>query len=207
MNPAKWLSVSLTSLLLIFPLGALARDHGSPTGVRAVNSRGKTLGATQHEDRHNEEAVYRLIGRRGFSGAQGRTWHGGYASFYPPYFSQGFGWPYGYSGYGTYPYYASQYGYSTYFPYLYFYDLYAQEADRSRQGADEFEALLAREGKLTGPAEVGSFASDSRPLLPRNVALTLDNQPLTMSVSGGPLVLGSGRHTLRIAARKTPPGE
>jgi hypothetical protein len=207
MNLAKRLSVSLASLLLTIPLAALAREHGSPARARTVNSRGKTLVVTQHQYWHNHGAVYQLIGRRGFSGAHDRAWPGGRHSFYSPYYSQGFGWPYGYSGYGTYPYFAPQYSSSQYFPYLYFYDLYAQEAERSRQAADEFEASLAREGKLTGPAAVGSYASDSRPLLPRDVALTLDDEAVASPPSGGLLVIGSGWHTLRIAARTIPPGD
>lgn len=201
MSLATWLSTIFASVLLVFPLGALARDHSATARVCAVTRPRGALLPMQHWSSGNPQAVNRWAGRRGFSGALGRVWAADRRPSHLPNYAQGFGWPYGYSGYETYPHSASPYGYSTSFLYLYFYDLYAQEAGRSRQAADEFEASLAREGKLTGPAEVGSFASDSRPLLPRDVALTLDGQPVTPLVGGGPVVIGSGQHTLRIVAK------
>ena len=112
---------------------------------------------------------------------------------YSPYFAQSYGWP----GFN----YAAPYSYSSYSPYLYFYDLYYQEAQRSKQEADEFEASLARQGKLTGPARVGSFQSDFLPHPSRDVTAILDGNVQNPSASGDPLVIGSGRHTLRITAR------
>ncbi len=87
------------------------------------------------------------------------------------------------------------------FSYFYFYSLYAGEAEESRRTADEFEASLEREGKLTGPAKVGEFATDFLP--PQRVVSTLDGEVLTPPASGEPLVIGSGRHTLCIAAPTT----
>jgi hypothetical protein len=203
---AKRVSASLVCLLLTIPLAALARERGSLAGA-TVSTRRNGLVATQRQYWPNPQAVHPLIGGRGYSQARGRAWTGALSPFYSPYYSQNLGWPNAYNGYWTYPYYASQCRYSPSFPYLYFYDLYAQEAERSRQAAEEFEASLAREGKLTGPAKPGSYASDSLPLRPRDVALTLDDQPLTMPMSGGPVVIGSGRHTLRIAAQTLPAGQ
>jgi hypothetical protein len=201
MNSAQRVLISLVAILLAVPLAALAREHGSRAAAgAALGRRGNGLVAVQHPRQRNHQAGHQSIARRGYSQAEDRARAGGFRSFYSPFYSQNSSWPYAYNGFWNDPY-ASQYTSSPYFPYLYFYDLYAQEAERSRQAADEFEASLAREGKLTGPTEPGRYASDSRPLLPRDVALTLDDQPLAMSTSGGPVVIGSGRHTLRIAAR------
>jgi hypothetical protein len=203
MNVVKRVFICLASLLLAVPLAALARQPGSRAGAgNAASSHGKGLGMTQHQAWRSHAAVHQLIGH---SQTETRAWVGTRHSFYSPYYSQNFAWPYAYNGYWMNPYYAPQETYSHFFPYLYFYDLYAQEAERSRQAADEFEVSLAREGKLTGPAAVGSFASDSRPLLPGNVALTLDEQFVAPPPSGGPLVIGSGHHVLRIAAKAVPP--
>jgi hypothetical protein len=90
------------------------------------------------------------------------------------------------------------YNYSSHFPYLYFYEQYAREAEESRRAADEYEASLAREGKLTGPLQVGAFKSDSLPRSPLKLQLTLDGQAVTPSPSGAPLVIESGEHTLRV---------
>ena len=201
MNSAQRVLISLVAILLAVPLAALAREHGSRTAAGAAQGRrGNGLVAVQPQHWDSHRAGHQSIGRRGYSQAEARARAGGFRSLYSPYYSQNSSWPYAYNGFWTYPY-APQDTYSQVFPYLYFYDLYAQEAERSRQAADEFEASLAREGKLTGPTEPGSSASDSRPLLPRDVALTLDDQPVAMSASGGPVVIGSGRHTLRIAAK------
>lgn len=201
MNSAQRALISLIAILLAVPLAALAREHGSRAGGgAAVNRRGNGLVAAQPQHWGSHRAGHQLIGRTPHSYGDQRFGVRDTPSFYSPYYSQNFGWLTPYNSFWTNPY-APQDTYSQVFPYLYFYDLYAQEAERSRQAADEFEASLAREGKLTGPTEPGSSASDSRPLLPRDVALTLDDQPLAMSASGGPVVIGSGRHTLRIAAR------
>ncbi len=91
--------------------------------------------------------------------------------------------------------------YSQYSNYSYFFDLYYNQATRSKQEADEFESSLAREGKLTGPAEVGAFPTDFLPLRSHDVEVTLDGQVQEPSPGGDPLVLGSGRHTLHIGSR------
>ena len=112
------------------------------------------------------------------------------------------GWPsYGYPSFGSD--YFQPYNTSRHFPYLYFYEQYAREAEESRRAADEYEASLAREGKLTGPLEVGAFKTDFLPRSPLNHSLTLDGQPVTPSPSGAPLVIGSGEHTLRVGNGQT----
>jgi len=122
---------------------------------------------------------------------------GGLHAYWPGSYP-GYGWPYVDYGYSFFPY---SYGHSPYYPYLYFYDLYAREAEESKRAADEFEASLAREGKLTGPAKPGTYPSDSKARLPSDGMLTLDGQPHAPAPGGEPLVVGSGRHTLRISAR------
>ena len=105
---------------------------------------------------------------------------------------------YGYPGFGANAY--SPYYSTAHFPYLYFYEQYAREAEESRRAADEYEASLAREGKLTGPLEVGAFKTDFLPRSPLKNQLTLDGQAVTPSPSGAPLVIESGEHTLRVGA-------
>ena len=114
------------------------------------------------------------------------------------------GWPgYGYPSFGGnfYP----PYNYSSHFPYLYYYEQYAREAEESRRAADEYEASLAREGKLTGPLEVGAFATDFLPRSPLQQRVTLDGQAVAPSPSGAPLVIESGEHTLTIGSRDAGP--
>ena len=139
--------------------------------------------------------------------------YGSYGHYaYSPYAAPSFGWPYSDFGYYGSPYtYAPQHTYSPYFPYLYFYDLYYRESVRSKEEADQYEASFRREqpGDSAAPRSVkpGGDASDAVPLSPREVLVTIDGQELTASASGGPLVVGSGRHTLRIAARSSKPTE
>ena len=87
------------------------------------------------------------------------------------------------------------------FPYLHFYEQYARQAEESRRAADEYEATLAREGKLTGPLEVGAFPTDFLPRSPLRQQVTLDGQAVAPSPSGSPLVIESGEHTLNIGSR------
>ncbi len=101
---------------------------------------------------------------------------------------------YGYPGLGGYAY--SPYSVTPHFPYLYFYEQYAREAEESRRAADEYEASLAREGKLTGPLPVGAFRTDSVPGSPLRQQVSLDGQIVAPSPSGAPLVIESGEHTL-----------
>lgn len=127
----------------------------------------------------------------------GRVRDGGYGG--PTFLAQSYGWPGFNSGY---PYFNSiNPWYTQSMNYPYYYGLYYSEAARSKQEADEFEATLAREGKLTGPAKVGAFPTDFLPLRSQDATVTLDGNVQNPSSSGGPLVIGSGRHTLRIAAR------
>ena len=112
------------------------------------------------------------------------------------------GWPnYGFPFDSFGGHYLQPYGYSSTFPYLYFYEKYAHEAEESRRAAEEFEASLAREGKLTGPAKVGAFATDYLPFPPPGVTLILDGGVQEPSPSGAPLVIESGQHTLQISAK------
>jgi hypothetical protein len=109
------------------------------------------------------------------------------------------GWPgYGYPSFGGSSYHP--YNHSSHFPYLYFYEQYAREAEESRRAADEYEASLAREGKLTGPLEVGAFATDFLPRSPLQQQVTLDGQTVAPSPSGAPLGIESGEHTLIIGS-------
>lgn len=148
---------------------------------------------------------------RGFAFGSPSYWpYGRYT--YSPYAAQSYGWPYFGTGYYGSPYaYAPQYNYSDYFPYLYFFDLYYREAQRSKEEADNFEASLRREppAPSAGPRGVKpeSDAYDAIPLSPRAVRVTVDGQEPAPSASGGPLVLGSGRHTLRISAKSPAPPE
>ncbi len=138
--------------------------------------------------------------------------HDGYA--YSPYYYGGYASPYYYSGSYATRYYAyspqTDY-YSPYFPYLYFYDLAYQEAIRSKEAAEQYEASVAREQsehtassdlpEQPEDVESTSTASEPAPLSPRDVLLTVDGETLAPSPSGKPLVLGSGPHTLRISSR------
>ncbi len=132
-----------------------------------------------------------------------RALNGNYG--YSPYLAPSYAWPGHHYG-APYSYWPN-YSYSSYSSYLYFYDLYYREAERSKQEADEFEASLEREGKLTGPAKVGALPGDFLPLAPRDVTLTLDGGVQIPSSSGGPIVIGSGHHTLRVSAKPPIPGE
>jgi hypothetical protein len=115
--------------------------------------------------------------------------------------------PYGHLNSGWFPHrygyhpFAYGYGQSSYFPYLYFFDHYAREAEESRRAADEYEASLAREGKLTGPEKVGAFPTDYLPFPPPGVTLIFDGDEQDASPSGAALVIESGEHSLRIAAK------
>jgi len=109
------------------------------------------------------------------------------------------GWSsYGYPSFGGD--YLNTYNHSSHFPYLYFYEQYAREAEESRRAADEYEASLAREGRLTGPLEVGAFATDFLPRSPLQQQVTLDGQTVAPSPSGAPLGIESGEHTLIIGS-------
>jgi hypothetical protein len=115
------------------------------------------------------------------------------------------GWPaygYPYSG-GNY---FQSYDHSSHFPYLYFYEQYAREAEESGRAADEYEAGLAREGKLTGPLEVGAFTTDYLPRSPLKQRITLDGEVLTPSPGSAPLVIESGEHRLQIGSHQGNPG-
>jgi hypothetical protein len=205
MNSARRVVASLVSILLAIPLATFAREHGSrarPGGE--VGTRRNGQAAAKNQSWHNYHAVPQAIGPGRYRQAGRRLRPGKFRSPHF-YYAQNFGWPYAHNGFWTYPY-APQYTYSPCFPYLYYYALYAQEAERSRQAADEFEASVTGErggdepAPLTGP-EASSSSESTGPLAPSHVVLTLDDQPLALPARGGPVVIGSGRHTLRIAAK------
>jgi hypothetical protein len=124
---------------------------------------------------------------------------------FSPYGLQSYVWPYSGFGYFGSPYaYGPQYNDSDYFPYLYFFDLYNREAQQSKEEADNFEASFAGQ-KPAGSASPRS--AEAAPLSPREVVLTIDGQQLAPSAAGYPLVVGSGHHILRIAAKPPAPAE
>lgn len=139
-------------------------------------------------------------------GPQSVDWGRPMGSVYPSPLLYAQGWPaYGYPSLGNNIY--QPYGQTPHFPYLYFYERYAREAEESRRAADEFEASLAREGKLTGPLATGAFSTDFLPRSPLKLKLTLDGRAVTPSLSGAPLVIGSGEHTLRIGSTEASPAD
>jgi len=172
--------------------------RGGQKFSRRESIRARTPGAFAPSPRYRTHAP-------GFNPGYGFGSHRYRGYGYSPYLAQSYGWP-GFN-FGS-PHAYSPYSWnSPYSNYRYFYDLYYDEAQRSKQEADEFEASLAREGKLTGPEKAGAFATDFLPLAPRDVMLSVDGQEHQPSASGAPLVLGSGRHTVRIAARPSTSGE
>jgi hypothetical protein len=197
MRPRTCLFLGLAAVL--FAIAALAQGHG-----RAVPQGGKAPSAAQssrasspgHHHPHQWTHARSLYFNRGFG--FGSSSYGPYRGYtYSPYGFQSYGWPYSGAGYYGSPYtYAPQYSYSDYFPYFYFFELYSREAQRSKEEADRYEASFA--GK--GPAHA---AGDAAPLSPRDVVLTIDGGVVTGSASGSPVVVGSGRHTLRISARSS----
>lgn len=186
-------------------IGGSARVRAMPSPVRST----RPWSSDTRAYHHLRNCAPRLTASSGFR-------HRPYGNYgYSPYFAQASGWP----GYYRSPYlYPSYYSYPSYFPYLYFYELYYKESLRSKQEADEFEAAFAREkrgespatpGASTGPKGAKSEAHDPNdvPIAPRNARLTVDGQEVTPSVSGMPLVLGSGHHTFRISANQSVSGE
>jgi len=202
-----------TLAVILLSTGAWAQGSGHSgraTGNSNPGQRGSMAGASRGGQKfsHADSIRTRTPGssaqlhrysayRPGFNTSYGFGSRGYRSHGYSPYIAQSYGWPgFGYgSGYSPYSW------NSPYSNYRYFYDLYYDEAQRSKQEADEFEASLAREGKLTGPARIGAFATDSLPLAPPDVTLTVDGQEHKPSASGRPLRLGSGRHTVRISAK------
>jgi len=126
--------------------------------------------------------------------------HGPYARYsYSPNIPSRYGWPWADFGYYGYPYsYRPQGRFSDYFPYLHFFDLYYRESLRTKEEADRYEESFRRENP-------GVTKAGGAPLSPRDVVVTVDGQQLAVSPSGGPLALGSGRHTLRISAKPAAP--
>ncbi len=185
---AIWKTVAVI-LTLVFISGSVwAQSGGNPSRKAIHGLRSNPVRADRRDHRGsylNSPYLPRpYLGQRsGFGSGFG----------YSPYFAQSYGW----RGFN----YGAPYFNSPYSSYLYFYDVYYQEAQQSKQAADEFEASLERQGKLTGPAKVGAFPSDFLPIPSRGVTATLDGRVQNASPSGDPLVIGSGRHTLRITAR------
>ena len=182
----------LTLVFVSSSVWARSRANASGSAIRSLPSN------PGHAGRRSYHGSYlnSLNSRRPYLGQRSGFGSGLSSS---RYLAQSYGWP-GLS-FGS-PY--TRWTYNSYSPhsfYPYLYDLYYQEAQRSKQEADEFEASLERQGKLTGPAKVGAFPSDFLPIPSRGVTATLDGRVQNASPSGDPLVIGSGRHTLRITAR------
>lgn len=178
-------TVALISTLVFISCSVWAQSGGPESGKATHGLRSNRDHAAggnhgRNLSSHNFRRLY--LGKRD-----------GFGFGYSPYFAQSYGW----RGFN----YGAPYAYSPHSSYLYFYDLYDQEAQRSKQEAGEFEASLERQGKLTGPAKIGAFPSDVLRLTSRDVTATLDGNVQDPSPSGDPLVIGSGRHTLRITAR------
>jgi hypothetical protein len=136
-------------------------------------------------------------------GASGYWPYSGYT--FSPFGLQSYVWPYsGFSYFGS-PYaYGPEYEYSDYFPHFYFFDLYNREAQQSKEEADNFEASFADQK----PASSASPRSaEAAALSPREVVLIIDGQRVAPSAAGYPLVVGSGQHILRIAAKPPTPAE
>jgi hypothetical protein len=116
----------------------------------------------------------------------------------------------GWNSYGYGNSYFGGHGYQLYngtphFPYLYYYEQYSRQAEESRRAANEYEASLAREGKLTGQLEVGAFKTDFIPRSPLRQQATLDGHPVAHSHRGAALVIESGEHTLTIGPSDADP--
>lgn len=74
------------------------------------------------------------------------------------------------------------------------YQVQASEGE-SRSGEMNDREAAGRQPAVEGEPSAGG------PLSPFNVELTLDDQPVPASATGSPLVLSSGKHTLRVAGR------
>ncbi len=102
----------------------------------------------------------------------------------PPFFLP----PQAYAGYG-----GGYYGYSARPPYE-----STPPETRAPEAAPEYKPAEPPQS-LKSPG-----ASAAERLTPRDVLLTLDGQEQPPPNDGGPVTLGSGRHTLRIAAKPAP---
>jgi hypothetical protein len=143
--------------------------------------------------------------RDGLGFSQHHPWRQDSAGYgFAPYFP--YVYPGGYAEYGSpYSYYGCPYTYAPYFPSLYFYDLAYQEAIRTREEADRYEAAFAEErARAEGTSAVAPGGYDpgrtEAAIAALRVRLTLDGLELQPSPSGLSLEIGSGRHTLRISA-------
>jgi hypothetical protein len=205
MRPRMCLFLGLA--VVLFATIGLAQGHG-----RAVPHAGKASSVAQAS--RASSPSYRHAGEwsharspyfnRGIGFTSASYWpYSGYT--FSPYGLQSYGWPYFGAGNYGFPYaYAPQYNYSDYFPYLYFFDLYNREAQQSKEEADQFEASFAGQK----PASSASPRSaEAAPLSPREVVVIIDGQPLPPSAAGYPLAVGSGHHTVRIAAKPAAPAE
>lgn len=192
-------------VILPFVANALAQGHAQtvPQAGRAA-SVAQASRAPSPSYRHAGAWSHAHSPRFGWSfGSPGYSPYSGYT--FSPYGLQSYVWPYSGFGYFGSPYaYGPEYDYSDYFPYLYFFDLYNREAQQSKEEADNFEASFAGQK----PASSASPRSaEAAPLSPREVVLTIDGQQVAPSAAGYPLVVGSGHHILRIAAKPPAPAE
>jgi len=218
--------ISAVVAVAAFTASAWAQGRGRAAAVGRSHSRGQSMARPAphgHRSPHQRRQLPPTAQRRqrfpyrAFSLSPGPTnrsqsWYYGYYPYYQPYGGvyPSYGWSHFYpEAYWSYGYYAP-YSTSPYFPYLYFYDLYQREAldaeDYWREREQEERARQPAPAPTTQPgARPAEGPLASAPLAPQNVFLTLDGQELPLSPSGGPVLLGSGHHTLRIAARPGPP--
>ena len=209
-------AVLSTLAVILLSTGAWAQGSGHSgraTGNSNPGQRGSMAGASRGGQKfsHADSIRTRTPGssaqlhrysayRPGFNTSYGFGSRGYRSHGYSPYIAQSYGWPG--LNYGS-PYAYSPYSWgSPYSSYRYFYDLYYGESRRSKQEADEFEAAFAREKRSQSDAQPsGPNVPNDVPLAPRDVKLTVDGQEHQPSASGAALVLGSGRHTVRISAK------
>ncbi len=122
--------------------------------------------------------------------------------FFSPFSFHPFGFP-GYSGYS--PYFVPPYAYAPYSPYGGGTSGYSggyAPAEREQPSPEAAPESKPPEPPASLHGEAGSSAAER--LTPRDVLLTLDGQEQPPPSDGGPVTLGSGRHTLRIAAKPAP---
>lgn len=122
--------------------------------------------------------------------------------FFSPFSFHQFGFP-SYSAYP--PYFAPPYAYAPYSPYGGGYSGYSggyAPAEREQPSPEAAPESKAPEPPASLHGDAESRAAER--LTPRDMLLTLDGQEQPPPSDGGPVTLGSGRHTLRIAAKPAP---
>ncbi len=120
--------------------------------------------------------------------------------FSSPFFSSPFGWPGGFGGFQPPFTFGSNFGpYSGYYPSPYGYrPPYAPPPEEKRPETGQ----PPKPAEPPPPLNPKGESSIPQPLAPRNALIFVDGEEQTSRSAGGPLVLGSGNHTLRITARR-----